>query len=171
MVVPSPSPPRRAGLRLLGHPVHAALSAFPLALLAVSVLADGVALSKGDPVWWSTSFWAVAIGLCAAVPTACAGLFDFAAIEAGHPAVKTSLTHMVLMLTAVGFFAMDLLVRGGAAAPRGLALAAILALDGLGAALLMFGGWYGGELVFRHGIGQTNAAVPAANSGEERKAG
>jgi hypothetical protein len=60
---------------------------------------------------------------------------------------------MLLMLTAVTFFGVDLLVRGGAAPPHGLARLGIVAIDVAGAVVLMIGGWYGGELVFGHGIG------------------
>lgn len=167
-------PRERRGLRLLGHPAHAALSAFPIALLSASFAVDGAALLTGDASWWRVSFWAVAAGLVAAVPTACAGLVDLAALagdgdeerssaagqattepamHGARAAMKTGVTHMLLMLAAVGFFTADLALRGGPAAPSGSRLAAVLVVDGLGAALLVIGGWYGGELVFRHGVG------------------
>ena len=154
-------PGRRNGLRVLGHPAHAALAAFPLALLSVSVVADGAGLLKGGDFWWRASFWAVVLGLCGALPTACAGLVDYAAIKEGHPATKTGMTHMLLMLTAVTFFGLDLLVRGGAAPPHGMARLGIIALDAAGAVVLLIGGWYGGELVFAYGIGSAGEAPPA----------
>jgi uncharacterized membrane protein len=68
---------------VLGHPVHPALAAFPLAFLSGSVLADGMALLRVDPFWWAVSFWAVVAGVVAAVPTATAGLFDYVAFPEG----------------------------------------------------------------------------------------
>jgi uncharacterized membrane protein len=140
---------------VFGHPAHAALSAFPLALLSVSIVGDGLALLEGGTFWWSASFWAVATGFCAALPTACAGLIDFAAIESGQPAAKTAMTHMLLMLTAVCFFGMDLLVRGGTAPPQVPEQVGTVVVDAVATVILLIGGWYGGELVFRHGIGRT----------------
>lgn len=165
------SPHANHGLRVLGHPLHAALSAFPLALLATSVALDGVALYSSETFWWRASFWAVAGGLVAAVPTAGAGLVDLAALTGGTGAeapgarqrtvMKTGIIHMLLMLAGVGFFAADLAMRGGNAPPEGARLPVTLAIDALGAALLLTGGWYGGELVFRHGVGVDRPVVAA----------
>ena len=162
--VSSEQPGRPSGLRVLGHPTHAALAAFPLALLSVSVLADGAGLLRGGDFWWRASFWAVVLGLCGALPTACAGLVDYVAIQEGHPATKTGMTHMLLMLAAVTFFGMDLLVRGSPAPPHGMARLGIVAIDVAGAVVLMIGGWYGGELVFAYGIGSSSEPLPANTS-------
>jgi uncharacterized membrane protein len=153
--VPDPTQHRGRGLRVFGHPAHAALAAFPIALLSVSVVADAAALFTGDPFYWRVSFWAVAAGLVAAVPTAGAGMVDLMALGEDDPAMKTGTTHMSVMVAAVGLFVVDVAVRGDAAPPGGMALYAALALDGVGAVLLMVGGWYGGELVFGHGVGRT----------------
>jgi uncharacterized membrane protein len=142
------------GLRVLGHPAHAALAAFPMALLTVSVVADAAALVTGDPFWWRVSFWAIAAGLVAAVPTATAGMIDLMALPDAHPANKVGTTHMSLMVTALGFFLVDVVIRKGGAPPTGTSLYVALGLDAVGAVLLMVGGWYGGELVFGHGVGR-----------------
>jgi uncharacterized membrane protein len=60
---------------------------------------------------------------------------------------------MLVMLTAVTCFGLDLLIRGGSSVPRGGVLVAALALDVGGAAIVGVGAWYGGELVFGHGVG------------------
>jgi hypothetical protein len=61
---------------------------------------------------------------------------------------------MIVMLTAVCCFGIDLLVRGGASPPQGAVRGAAFVLDLLGAILLMVGGWHGGDLVFAHGVGR-----------------
>jgi uncharacterized membrane protein len=145
-----------------------------MALLSLSVLADGVGWLHGSTFFWQVSFWVVVAGLAAALPTASAGLIDYAAIPEGHAAAHTGTTHMLLMLTAVACFIIDLLVRGGSAAPQGAARIAVVALDLGGATLLLLGGWYGGELVFGHGIGRGESAqAPAARAqaGESRRLG
>ncbi len=150
------------GLRVLGHPVHPALAAFPIAFLSGSVLADAVALWQSDPFWWAVSFWVVVAGVVAAVPTASAGLADYVAIPEGDGALKTALVHLTAMLIAIGIFGIDLLLRGGPAAPRGGLATTTVVLDGVGAVVLTVGGWYGGHLVFHHGVGRTHETAPAA---------
>ena len=146
------------GLRLFGHPLHAVLSDFPVALLGTSLLWDAVAAWRGEPLWWAISFWNVALGLATAALAACAGAVDYAAIPQGDPALATGNRHMLLMLCAVTPYVLSLVLRAGAAAPHGAGLSAVFALEGAGVLLLSAGGWYGGHLVFHHGVGRDAAA-------------
>lgn len=141
------------GLRVFGHPLHAVLSDFPLALLGTSLLWDAAGLWRGEAVWWVISFWSIAAGLAAALLAGLAGAVDYAAIRQDSPALGTATRHMLLMLTAVTPYLASLLVRGGATPPEGRSLLAVLLLEVLGVALLSVGGWYGGHLVFHFGIG------------------
>jgi uncharacterized membrane protein len=147
------------GLRVFGHPLHAILSDFPAALLGTSLVWDLVAVWRGEPVWWAISFWNVALGLLAAAAAACAGAVDYAAIPQDDAALATANRHMLLMLCAVTPYILSLVIRGGASAPHGAALWAVLALEGLGLLLLSAGGWYGGHLVFHYGVGRDADAV------------
>lgn len=146
-------PARGQGLRILGHPLHAALSAFPLALLSGAVIADVIAFVHDSQFWWAASFWLVVGGLLFALPTAGAGFFDFLTIVRSEGAAKTATRHMLVMLSSVSCFGIDLLMRGRSAAPVGAMRFLTVALDAAGAMLITIGGWYGGELVFRHGVG------------------
>jgi uncharacterized membrane protein len=147
------------GLRVFGHPLHAVLSDFPVALLGTSLLWDLVAYARGEPLWWAISFWNVALGLATAAAAACAGAVDYAALPQDDAALPTANRHMLLMLCAVTPYVLSLVIRGGASAPRGAGLWAVLALEGLGLLLLSAGGWYGGHLVFHHGVGRDGDAV------------
>ncbi len=159
---------RPPGLRVAGHPVHPALLDFPMVFLSVAVLVDVIALVSGNRLWWMVSFGTVVAGLVAAVPTAAAGLIDYGTIPEGQPALRAGTTHMVLMLTAVACFGIDLLLRG-TSVPHGGLLLSTVGLDALGAGLLVVGGWFGGELVFSHGQGvgrrrgTTQTAAPGAS--------
>lgn len=141
------------GLRVLGHPLHAILSDFPLALLGTSLLWDAVGLWRGEAVWWAISFWTIVLGLSLAVMAAFAGAVDYAAIPQESGALKVALRHMLLMLGATGPYLVSLLLRGGAERPAGGNLVAVLVLEAIGALLLAVGGWYGGHLVFHYAIG------------------
>ena len=142
------------GLRVLGHPVHAMLSDFPLALLGTSLLWDVIGIYRSESVWWAISFWNIVLGLVTALAAATAGAIDYAAIKPKSPAVPLATTHMLLMLTAVSLYVVSLLMRGGPAPVVGGNRILVLILEGLGLITLVAGGWCGGHLVFHHGIGR-----------------
>ncbi|MBI5686339.1 MAG: DUF2231 domain-containing protein [Verrucomicrobia bacterium] len=147
-------------MRLLGHPVHAMVIHFPIALLTMAAMWDVVALGFDVPFCWSVSFWSVITGLAFGVPASVTGLMDYAAIKDNPPAEKAASTHMMLMFGVIGVFVLSLLARGGAV-PAGVARQWLATgLDLLGAAILAAGSWYGGELVFRYGIGQAGTTKP-----------
>ncbi len=142
------------GLRLFGHPAHVMLVHFPLALLGTSLLWDGVALLSGDATFWAISFWCMAAGLAASIPTAVAGFVDYAAIEKDSPAEPTATRHMLFMLASVSAYVGSVVVRRGPSPPSGGVLAAALLLEAVGALLLFVGAHHGGELVYGYGIGR-----------------
>jgi len=141
------------GLRVFGHPLHAVLSDVPVGLLGTSLVWDAVGLWRGEAVWWAISFWTIALGLAAATAAAAAGFIDYAAIPQNDPAQATAIRHMLFILGALAPYAASLAVRGGPAAPAGGAAIGAFVLEGLGLLLLSAGGWYGGHMVFHHGVG------------------
>ena len=56
-------------------------------------------------------------------------------------------------------YTLGMFARGGPEGPKGRAVLAVLLLDGAGALLLSIGGWYGGHLVFHHGVGTDGGAT------------
>lgn len=141
------------GLRVFGHPLHAVLSDVPVGLLGTSLVWNAVGVWRGEAVWWAVSFWCIALGLAAAAAAATAGFVDYAAIPQDNPAQETAIRHMLFILGALAPYCVSLAVRGGPAPPSGGAVAGILILEGLGLILISVGGWYGGHLVFHHGVG------------------
>ncbi|HWS56207.1 MAG TPA: DUF2231 domain-containing protein [Pyrinomonadaceae bacterium] len=142
------------GLRVFGHPLHAVLSDVPVGLLGTSLVWDAVGLWRGEPVWWAVSFWCIALGLAAAAAAATAGFVDYVALRQDDPAQATATRHMLFILGALAPYAASLAVRGGPAPPTGKGVAGALVLEALGLLLLSVGGWYGGHLVFHHGVGR-----------------
>ncbi len=141
------------GLRVGGHPLHAALSDFPLVLLLLWVALDGTALVIGSPLLWMLGRWALIAGTAAAVLAASAGFIDYLGIAGVAPrAVRTATAHLAVMLSVTCIAGIDLVYRG-AAPPIGVGrvlhvAALVLVACGLGA-----GGWLGGHLVFHHAVG------------------
>lgn len=141
------------GLRVLGHPVHAALSDFPLVLLLLWVALDGTALVVGSPLPWMLGRWALIAGVVAAVLAASAGFIDYLGVGATVPrALRTASTHLAVMLSVTSIAAIDLVYRG-AEPPTGTGRVLHVGALVLVAAGLGIGGWLGGHLVFHHGVG------------------
>jgi len=136
------------------HPIHTMFVHFPLALLGTSLGFDVVALLRHSAIFWAIAFWNMAAGLVIALATVTSGLVDSAGVPPESSASPVVTRHLLVMLAALGCYGAALIVRGGGDAPFGPALLATLALEGVGLGLLMFGGWLGGELVYRYGVGR-----------------
>jgi uncharacterized membrane protein len=145
--------PLKNAPRLRGHSPHPPLTDFPIALLAISLVWDIVALASGSDIWWQFAFWSQVAGLIAVVPTALTGFIEYIVLLDGHPASSTATRHMLVMISATLPYIGSVIVRGGTGAPAGGKLVLAVALNVVGLALLMLGGWLGGELVSRHGLG------------------
>ncbi len=142
-------------LRLLGHPLHPITVHVPLGLLLAAPLWDVLGLALGDPTWWTVSFWTVALGCAASLPSIATGLAELAALPRGDPAGPAVERHLYCAVGAIAAFGSSLLFRGPHAAPAGADLALALALAWSGWALLAVAGYLGGELVYGRGLGRT----------------
>lgn len=135
----------------MSHPLHPALVHFPVAGWSLATIADIASLWLGEPAW---RFAAVlmAVGCLAALAAMAAGLWEFAKLRDGNPALPVANRHMLCALAAFCAYATSLLLRwsnGELHAPGMPALAASI----VGFALLGATGWLGGQLVYAHGVG------------------
>src|SRR5215204_1655214 len=148
--------------KLFGHAIHPILIVYPLGLLSTAVIFDIIHLVTADPRWATVSFWMIAAGIVGGLLAAIFGLIDYLNIPNGTRARRIGLLHGVTNLCVMALFAVSLYLRSGLPeAPSMLALA--LSFIGVGAALL--GGWLGGELVERLGVGVAPGAhLDAPNS-------
>src|SRR5579883_717372 len=151
--------------KFLGHPIHQMLIVFPLGLLATAVAFDIVGLSSGTSSWFNVSFWMISAGVIGGLLAAVFGLIDWLAIPSGTRA-KTiglwhGLTNVVVVLLFIGSWALR---TPAAVEPQ----AGALVLSFVAVVLALVGGWLGGELVDRLGIGVDNGAhvnAPSSLSG------
>ena len=146
--------------KVMGHPVHPILVPFPLGLLTTSVIFDVVHLLTGGARWAEISFWMIAAGVIGGLLAAFFGLIDRLAIPSGTRAEAIGLGHGLSNAVMVMLFALSWLLRSGAPGDPGV-LPIILSFMGVGLASL--GGFLGGELVFRMGIGVAEGANPNAS--------
>jgi uncharacterized membrane protein len=137
---------------LPGHPSHppltdATIGMFVLATGLAVLGKAGVAEGKLGPATWL----ALVGGLAVAAPTALTGLADWILIEWGSRLWRTATIHLTAMVTAVALFGAAAWLqwpgyRDGEVTTGGLVLTV------LGFVALTTGGWFGGAVVFVHGM-------------------
>ena len=155
----------RSKVQIQGHPLHPALIAFPVAFLYGGLLFDAAGWAGGWPSAWVTggylSLAALASGLVAAVP----GLLDYLYVVPPDSSAKKRATwHMAVNVTALAAFAAGWLFRDGESWRPG---AGTLLLEAAGVALITWGGWLGGTLVYRNQIGVDHRYAEAGKWREE----
>jgi uncharacterized membrane protein len=138
-------------LRLGGHPVHPLLVHFPIALWTVAPGADLAGWIYGWEEAWLVSFGSQAVGIVIALLAMVAGFLDFAAIPRDEPAQGVAVSHLLAMSTAWLLFIVSLAMRGLPGTNSPSIWATVTAL--VAWAVMAFGGWLGGRLVYEFGIG------------------
>jgi len=148
--------------KLFGHAIHPILIVFPLGLLGTAVIFDAIYLIWGNVSMAEASFWMMTAGLIGGLIAAPFGLIDWLAIPSGTRAKTIGATHGIVNVFTLLFFAGSWLIRYDL--PRHPeTFASVLSIIGLLSALL--GGWLGGELVERLGVGiDEGANLNAPNS-------
>jgi len=131
-----------------GHPIHPMLVSFPIVCFVLNFVADIIYIQNRSPGWATATHWLLAIGLGFAALAAVAGLTDFLGDKRiqGADAVK----HMLANVTAVVVELVNLILR--LKNPDFIASTGVI-LSGVVVLILLYSGWKGGDLVFRHGIG------------------
>jgi nitrite reductase/ring-hydroxylating ferredoxin subunit/uncharacterized membrane protein len=136
----------------LGHPLHPPLTDAVIGAWTSALLLD---LLGGDRAEEAADRL-VAAGILAAVPTAAAGLSDWAELRGGSRRVGS--VHAIGNTTALLLHTLSWAARKRGDRSRGLALSAL----GYGAAT--FSAWLGGHLSFARGVGVNQTAFEDAPS-------
>jgi uncharacterized membrane protein len=123
-----------------GHPIHAALSDLPAALIPSAFLASAVAGATGRPEHESGAVWAGRGALLAAVAAGGAGWWDWTTLPREHAAHRPATVHGILNSASLAC------VAGAALRRRQRTL-----LLGIATGALVVAGWIGGDLVYRLG--------------------
>ena len=149
--------------RFLGHPIHPMLVVIPLGLFIAAAVLDALYYWRGDLLFATISYYNIAGGILGGLLAAVFGLRDWLAIPAGTRAKRIGLFHGVTNVVVVLLFSAVWLARSALPdfAPSDL----LLAIEGGAVALALLGGWLGGELVDRLGVGVDEGAnLNAPNS-------
>jgi uncharacterized membrane protein len=129
------------------HPIHPMLVPFPIVCFILTFVCD-VLYTRGHADLAVASQWLLGIGLVMAALAAVAGLTDFLGEKRiqGGDAVK----HMLANVTAVVLEIVNLVLR--LKNPDFIARAGVY-ISLLVVLILLYSGWKGGDLVFKHGMG------------------
>jgi uncharacterized membrane protein len=137
-------------MRFLGHPVHPILVAFPIALLVLTPIWDGLALF-GVATLAPVGYWTELAGLVGGGLAAVTGLVDFMGLDEPSPELTSkALRHAGFAVATLGLFVVAFAFRGGASGEPTLV---VVGLELFGALGLGVTGWLGGHLVFGYGVG------------------
>jgi len=151
-----------ARAKIFGHAIHPILIVYPLGLLSAAVIFDIIYLATGNPTWTTVSFWMIAAGIIGGLLAAVFGLIDYLGIPSGTRAARIGLLHGLTNLCVVILFIASWLLRWNS--PEVLSTLAF-ALSFIAVVGALLGGWLGGELVERLGVGVTPGAnLNAPNS-------
>lgn len=136
----------------LGHPLHPAIVHVPTALWPAALLFDILTqFDIGGNALVRASFYAIALGIAAALLAAPTGLADWWDIKREKPAWKLGLWHMILNVLALAVSAANLYLRWGDEL-RAEAVANVpLALSAVVTAILFVSGYLGGRMVYHYG--------------------
>lgn len=132
-----------------GHPLHPPLTDVVIGAWTSAVALDWIGGKRGGPA----ADWLVALGVLSALPTAAAGLNDWATLEG--PTRRLGLVHGTTNIVATGLFGTSWLARKAGRRFFG----RLLALAGYGT--VSVGGFLGGHLSFRRGVGVDHTAFLA----------
>ena len=140
---------------IAGHPIHPMLIPFPVAFFVATFACDLAYWQTSNSAWATAAVWLLGAGLVMAALAAVAGLTDVL----GEPRIRALNTvwwHaggnvLVVLIQLYNFYARY--SEGPAAIlPTGVILSLVVVC------LLLFTGWKGWEMVYRHRVGVADVA-------------
>jgi uncharacterized membrane protein len=140
----------RSTAQIGGHPLHPMLIPFPIVCFVGVFVTDILYINTGEGGWATASNWLLGFGLATAALAATTGFIDYMGddrIRRLGPALR----HMLANVTAVVLEIVNLTLRltdaeGAAVHDIGVYLSGVVVL------ILLYSGWLGGELVYRHRV-------------------
>jgi nitrite reductase/ring-hydroxylating ferredoxin subunit/uncharacterized membrane protein len=134
----------------LGHPLHPPLTDVVIGAWTSALALDGFGAAGGE----APADALVALGIAAAVPTALAGISDWAELQGGNRRVGS--VHAIGNTTALLLHAASLVERRRGTRGRGIMLSV------MGYAVATGSAWLGGHLSFGRGVGVNQTAFQEA---------
>lgn len=143
----------RSTAKIGGHPIHPMLIPFPITCLVATFVTDLLYLHFGAEGFANASKWLLAFGILTALAAAAIGLVDFMGDDRIRR-LSHALQHMIANVAAVVVAIINLVVRLNDEAGQIQSLGVYL--SGATVLILLFSGWRGGDLVYKHGVGMND---------------
>lgn len=145
----------RSTAQIAGHPIHPMIIPFPIAFFVAAFVCDLVIWRSGSADWATVSMWLIGAGLVMAALAAIVGLIDVFGEERIRQ-LNDAWWHAGGNIVAVLVELYNFYHRfqGGAVIPTGLVLSLVAVC------ILLFTGWKGWEMVYRHHVGVSDTPVP-----------
>jgi uncharacterized membrane protein len=140
-------------VKILGHPIHPMLVAYPIALYTSTLVAYIIYGLHKDPFFFKAAVAANIAGIVMAALTALPGFIDWSiGIPGESPAKSHGLTHMLLNVSALVIFIINAIIHTGDwTNPSGTASGIILAL--IGVLLTVGAGYFGWTMIQTDHVG------------------
>ena len=139
---------------IAGHPIHPMLIPFPIAFLVATFVCDLIFWRTGNTAWSTAALYLLGAAIAMAALAAVAGLMDFMGDERIRD-LSAAWHHMLgnMVVVVLALINCNRRYAGGDAAvlPWGLVLSTVIVL------LLLYNGWRGWEMVYRHRVGVEEA--------------
>ena len=140
----------RSTASIAGHPIHPMLVPFPIAFFVATLACDTMFLRTANPEWIGATMWLLGAGLAMAGLAALAGVTDLLG-DRRIARLGDTWLHAVGNVLIVSIEALNLYIRYQTPTANLMPIGALLSL--LAVMGLLFTGWKGGKLVYRHRIG------------------
>jgi uncharacterized membrane protein len=151
-----------SAVAIFGHPLHPMIVPFPIVCFIGVFVADIAFSSTQDTFWSRLAFTLLAAGLATGVLAAVLGALEAAGLQRARSSGTLwahALGNVLAMIASFG----NLKIRWEA---DGLWTAAGPSLSGTVVLLLLFSGWLGGSLSYKHGIGVSERVGSALPDGD-----
>jgi uncharacterized membrane protein len=136
--------------QIAGHPIHPMLIPFPIAFFVSTFVVDLVYWQTNNNAWATASLWLLGAGLIMAALAAVMGLIDVLGdqqVRQLNDAWLHAGGNVIVVLIQLYNWYSRYEHDGAAIVPVGLVLSLIVVL------MLLFTGWRGWEMVYRHRVG------------------
>ncbi len=150
-----------------GHPIHPMLIPFPITCLVGAFVTDLIFLNSGDRGFATASHWLIGFGIGTALLAAAVGMIDYM----GDDRIRrlgVALQHMLANVTAVVISVINFAIRlddpAGEVSNLGVYLSGVVVL------ILLYSGWLGGHMVYRHRVGVQETPDQFSGSDDSRSA-
>ncbi len=138
-----------SAIAFAGHPIHAMMVHFPIALVIATLGCDLFYWWSGDTFWMRAGLWAAGASLGFGVVAALVGTMELIFVP-GIRARAASWTHAIAAMMLISIIAANWGLR--LATPEAV-LPVGLFLSVLGSVFTGLAGWHGGKLILHHGVG------------------